>query len=92
MKNTTKNGKSPRLYVGNLPYDMTTDRLVSAFAEHGFSVSKPVIVTDKETGQSRGFGFVSLDGGLDAQVVVEAMDGAQVDGRTLRVDRAHERQ
>ncbi len=86
------NSKPPRLYVGNLPYDCTAERLVEAFAEHGFPVLRTVIITDRSTGQSRGFGFVSLDADQDPGPVVEAMDGANVDGRSLRVDQAHDKQ
>ena len=86
-----KNGAGARLYVGNLPYTMTTDRLVEIFQEFGFPVRRPHIVTDRESGQSKGFGFVDMDTPNSADDAINALNGARVDGRTLRVDKAHEK-
>lgn len=70
---------------------MTPDDLVTVFADAGFAVIRPHIVVDKETGNSKGFGFVEMKDG-DVEEAIRVMDGSQVGGRTVRVDRAHERQ
>lgn len=71
---------------------MTTERLVEVFREFGFVVKRPHIVTDRESGQSKGFGFVDLGSPDAADEAVSLMNGANIDGRNLRVDKAHERQ
>ena len=79
-----------RLYVGNLPYTMTPERLVEIFTEHGFPGSAPYIVSDRETGQSKGFGFIEVDASNCDQAIA-TLNGAEADGRSLRVDRAHDK-
>ena len=81
-----------RLYVGNLNYDTTTDTLRDAFEEGGRTVTDVFIMTDRETGRPRGFGFVEMSSDEEAQAAIEAMHGADVDGRTLTVNEARERQ
>ena len=81
-----------RLYVGNLSYDTTEDNLVSAFEQDGRQVSSVHIITDRDTGRPRGFAFVEMASEDDASKAVEAMDGAELDGRTLRVNEAQERE
>ncbi len=79
-----------RLYVGNLSFNTTDQTLQEAFAACGEVVDVKV-VTDRETGRSRGFGFVSMRTDSEAQAAIEAFDGRDLDGRTLRVNEAEER-
>ena len=79
-----------RLYVGNLSFSSTIDTVREAFARIG-EVTDVHIVTDRATGQSRGFGFVTMGSQAEAQKAIEAMNGANLDGRPLRVNEAEER-
>ncbi|MFI5307240.1 MAG: RNA recognition motif domain-containing protein [Polyangiales bacterium] len=79
-----------RLYVGNLSFDTNEDTLREAFAPFGEIVDVKV-VTDRDTGKSRGFGFVSMADAEGARKAMAQMSGATVDGRTLRVNEAEER-
>ena len=81
-----------RLYVGNLSYDTTENSLATAFEQDGRQVASCSIVTDRDTGRSRGFGFVEMANESDAQAAIEALDGTDLDGRTLKVNEAQERQ
>jgi len=76
-----------KLYVGNLPYSVTEGRLQEIFAVHG-TVESANVISDKFTGQSRGFGFVEMSSGAEAQKAIEALNGTQLDGRTLTVNEA----
>ena len=76
-----------RLFVGNLPYSVDDGILESSFAEHGTVVSA-VVISDRETGRSRGFGFVEMESEEMAEAAVEAMDGFEIDGRRLKVNEA----
>lgn len=78
-----------RIYVGNLPFRTTQDELRDLFAQHGV-VNDCVIPQDRETGRSRGFGFVDMDD-QDGHGAIEALDGADLDGRALRVNEARPR-
>ncbi len=78
---------STKLYVGGLPYSVTDGRLEEIFAEHG-SVQSARVISDKFTGQSRGFGFVEMATSEEAQKAMEALNGTQLDGRTLVVNEA----
>ena len=78
------------LYVGNLPWSATDTTLADAFRPHG-SVISSRIITDKETGRSRGFGFVEVED-ADADKMIEAMNSAQVEGRQIVVNEAKPRQ
>lgn len=80
-----------RLYIGNLPYSMTDEGLGEAFAPHGELASARVII-DRDTGRSRGFGFVEYSSDDEGKAAMLAMDGQEVDGRALRVNEAHERE
>jgi cold-inducible RNA-binding protein len=80
-----------RLYIGNLPYSMTDEGLEEAFAPHGELASARVII-DRDTGRSRGFGFVEYSSDDEGKAAMQAMDGHEVDGRPLRVNEAHERE
>lgn len=81
-----------RLYVGNLSYSTTNDSLRAAFEQDGRKVTDVHIVMDRETGRSRGFGFVEMSTDAEAQAAVQAMNGAKVDGRALKVNEARERE
>lgn len=81
---------SNRLYVGNLAFHTTEDVIQRAFAEHG-DVAEVKLVLDRETGRSRGFAFVSMATAEAAQKAIEALNGADLDGRPLRVNVAEER-
>jgi hypothetical protein len=80
---------SKNLYVGNLPFTTTDDSLREAFAAYG-NVVKAQVIMDRETGRSRGFGFVEMADGADEAVA--AMNGAQFEGRTLTVNEAKPRE
>lgn len=80
-----------RLYVGNLSFDATEDSLSEAFSQDSRQVSSVSIMTDRDTGQSRGFAFIEMASEDDAQAAMQAMDGKELDGRTLRVNEAQER-
>ncbi len=79
-----------RLYVGNLSFSSTTETLREAFSRIG-EVTDVHVVTDRATGQSRGFGFVTMGSPAEAQKAIETMNGASLDGRALRVNEAEER-
>jgi RNA recognition motif-containing protein len=79
-----------RLYVGNLSFSSTVDTVREAFSRIG-QVTDVHIVTDRATGQSRGFGFVTMGTPAEAQKAIEAMNGSNLDGRALRVNEAEER-
>ena len=80
-----------KLYVGSLPYSVTEDELRELFAPFG-QVDSVRIITDKFTGQSKGFGFVEMASGEEAQKAVEEMNGKQLGGRTLIVNEARPEQ
>jgi RNA recognition motif-containing protein len=80
---------SKNLYVGNLPYQTTADDLREAFAQYG-TVSRAQVVSDRETGRSRGFGFVEMADGADEAIA--NLNGAQFQGRTLTVNEARPRE
>ncbi|MED6195858.1 hypothetical protein PIB30_041887 [Stylosanthes scabra] len=81
---------SLRVYVGNLPWDVDNIRLEQIFSEHG-KVEQARIVYDRETGRSRGFGFVTMSSETDMNDAIAALDGQNLDGRSLRVNVAEER-
>jgi RNA recognition motif-containing protein len=76
-----------RLFVGNLPYSVGDSELEAAFADHGTVVSA-VVIRDRESGRSRGFGFVEMETEEMAESAVGALDGSEMDGRRLRVNEA----
>ena len=78
------------IYVGNLPWETTDEELKKAFEAHG-EVSKATVVKDKLTGRSRGFGFVDMPDEAAAQTAIEKMDGMDLGGRNLRVNKAKPR-
>ncbi len=78
---------SNKLYVGGLPYSLTDAKLQEVFSAHG-TVESARVISDKFTGQSRGFGFVEMSNSGEAQKAIEALNGTQFDGRTLTVNEA----
>ena len=80
-----------KLYVGNLSFNTSESQLQDLFAEHG-EVSSVALITDRETGRPRGFGFVEFANDADANKAIEALNGAEVDGRSLTVNVAKERE
>src|SRR5204863_9923512 len=82
---------SRKLFVGNLPYSVTSERLQEAFAQFGTVTSSKVIV-DRETGRSRGFAFLEMETDDMGAAAMQAMNGALLDGRSIAVREAVERQ
>ncbi len=80
-----------RIYVGNLPFDATEDQLRVLFAEAGRQVESVKIVTDRDTGQPRGFGFVEMANQGDTTAAINALNGKEMGGRALTVNEARER-
>jgi RNA recognition motif-containing protein len=80
-----------KLYVGNLGFDVTNKDLEELFAQAGVCESAAVI-TDRATGQSRGFGFVEMASNADAQKAIQQLDGQEFKGRALKVNEAREQQ
>ena len=79
------------MYVGNLSYSVTEDELRSMFVEYGDVVSAKLIM-DRETGRSKGFGFVEMSNNSDAQKAMEDLNGRTIDGRALTVNQARPRE
>ncbi len=78
-----------RIYVGNLPFKVTEDEIRALFSRHG-DVHSVDIITDRESGRPRGFGFVEMDDDA-AQAAIGALDGAEMGGHNLRVNEAKQR-
>lgn len=81
---------STNIYVGNLAFSTSTPDLERLFAEYG-AVTRAQVVEDRDTGRSRGFGFVEMSSSDEAQKAIDALDGTEVDGRNLKVNVAKER-
>lgn len=79
-----------RLYVGNLPWTTTSADLEQMFAAHG-SVRSAEVVSDRETGRSRGFGFVEMEDEAGMNAAIEALNGQNIGGRPLTVNEAREK-
>lgn len=79
-----------KLYVGNLPYSITGEELHGAFAAFG-EVASANVVQDRDTGRSRGFGFVEMPNADEANAAIEAMNGKDYNGRNLVVNEARPR-
>jgi cold-inducible RNA-binding protein len=80
-----------KLYVGNLSYGMTDSDLQNLFSPHG-TVQSAQVIMDRDTGRSKGFGFVEMDGGEQAQAAIAALNGHEVNGRALTVNEARPRE
>ncbi len=79
-----------KIYVGNLPYTSTEQELEELFRQYG-PVARANIVTDRDTGRSRGFGFVEMENQADGQAAIDALNGQEWGGRTLTVNEARPR-
>ena len=82
---------SMKLYVGNLPDQLTEEALKNMFTEAG-PVASAKIIMDRYTGQPRGFGFVEMETKMDGQRAISMLNGKEVDGRTLKVNEARPQQ
>ncbi len=80
-----------RLYVGNLAFHTTEETLREVFGQDGRTVVEVKLVTDRDTGQPRGFGFVEMANAQEAQAAIAACNGQSLDGRTIKVSEAQER-
>jgi cold-inducible RNA-binding protein len=79
-----------KVYVGNLTYDVTNEALEQMFAPHG-SVQSAQVIMDRDTGRSKGFGFVEMSSDAEAQNAIKALNGQMVGGRSLTVNEAKPR-
>src|SRR3990167_1671779 len=77
----------PHLYVGNIPFSVTEEKLKELFSRHG-SVGSARIITDKLTGRSKGFGFVEMGAGAEAERATVALNGIKFEGRSIVVSEA----
>src|SRR3954454_18826834 len=80
-----------KLYVGNLPYTTTSTDLEQLFGQHG-SVQSAEVIADRDTGRSKGFGFVQMGSDDEAQAAIAALNGQEHDGRALTVNEAKPRE
>ena len=79
------------IYVGNMPFSMSEAQLSDAFSAHG-AVKSARIVTDRDTGRAKGFGFVEMDNSAEANSAINALNGSEHDGRKLTVNEAKPRE
>jgi RNA recognition motif-containing protein len=80
-----------RLYVGNLPFSVDESTLRSLFEQNDRTVEEVKLITDRDTGRPRGFGFVEMASNEDADQAIRELDGYQLEGRALKVNEARER-
>ena len=80
-----------KIYVGNLSFDATESEVEQLFGQHG-EVQSVAIVTDRDTGRSRGFGFVEMTDDAQGQAAIDAIDGSELGGRSLKVNKARPRE
>jgi len=80
-----------KLYVGNLSYNSTSSDLEQLFGQHG-TVQSAEVIQDRDTGRSKGFGFVQMGSDQEAQAAISALNGQEVDGRALTVNEAKPRE
>lgn len=80
-----------KLYVGNLTFDMTDSQLETLFGSHG-TVQSAQVIMDRDTGRSKGFGFVEMSNDNEAQTAIAALNGKEVNGRALTVNEARPRE
>ncbi len=78
------------IYVGNLPFSTTQQDLEELFAAHG-QVASAAVITDRESGRSRGFGFVEMNNDDEARAAIQELNGQDIGGRQLRVNEAQPR-
>ena len=80
-----------RLYVGNLAFSTTNDELKAAFEQFG-AVESATVIMDRDTGRSKGFGFVDMNNDEEAKAAIEGLDGKPLGGRNIRVNEARPRE
>ncbi len=80
-----------KLYVGNLPYSATNESLSALFSTHG-QVDSAQVIMDRDTGRSKGFGFVEMSNAQEADAAIAALNGKEQDGRSLKVNEAKPRE
>lgn len=80
-----------KLYVGNLPYGVTDSDLANLFGQHG-TVQSAQVIMDRDTGRSKGFGFVEMNSAAEAQAAIDALNGQEFNGRSLTVNEARPRE
>jgi RNA recognition motif-containing protein len=80
-----------RLYVGNLPFSASEEQVRELFAQNNRTVTEVKLITDRDTGRPRGFGFVEMGSAEDAQGAIDDLNGHSMDGRALTVNEARER-
>src|SRR5436190_10888503 len=80
-----------KLYVGNLSYNTTSSELEQLFGQHG-TVQSAEVISDRDTGRSKGFGFVQMGSDQEAQAAIAALNGQEQDGRALTVNEAKPRE
>ena len=80
-----------RLYVGNLPFSADEDQVRDLFAQNDRTVTEVKLITDRDTGRPRGFGFVEMGSSEDADKAIRELNGHELDGRALTVNEARER-
>ena len=80
-----------KIYCGNLSYDVASSDLEQAFSEYG-TVTSAQVIMDRDTGRSKGFGFVEMSSDDEAAAAIEALDGSDHEGRTIRVNEARPRE
>ena len=79
------------IYVGNLPWSASEQEIADAFAEHG-TVEKATIIIDRDSGRSKGFGFVTMNDNDEANTAIEALNGYELGGRALKINEARPRE
>ena len=80
-----------RLYVGNLPFSIDEQTLRDLFGQNDRTVAEVKLITDRDTGRPRGFGFVEMGSSEEAEGAIRELDGHELDGRALKVNEARER-
>jgi len=78
---------SKKVYVGNLPFNVSNDQLKEIFSQYG-EISEATVISDKYSGRSKGFGFVTFANDADADKAISEMNGKEVEGRALKVNEA----
>lgn len=84
-------GKGKKLYVGNLPYNVSSSDLEQMFEPFG-NVESAQVITDRDTGRSKGFGFVEMSTSEEAQAAIDGLSGKEINGRALTVNEARPRE
>ena len=80
-----------KLYVGNLTYNTSENDLSTFFEENGHTPTSVNVISDRDTGRSKGFGFVELDSADQAEAAIEKLNGVELDGRALKVNTAQDK-